>query len=220
MKCTVTGDALHRLRLRGQAGPRQHPQRRPGRRLPALPRRPGAGRGLQHRRRPRQRLLDAGGDRALRADRRPRAELGDGRGGADRRPPLVDQRPRRVRADYAGWRPQRDLETILREIYEANVERWARGAGVKLSVVIPAHNEEGTVGETVEGIVADPDPRADRLRGDRRRRLEQRRHRGGGRTDRGAASRRSAACPPRTATASASRCAPASTSSRATRWRS
>ena len=25
---------------------------------------------------------------------------------------------------YGGWRPQRDLETILREIYEANAERW------------------------------------------------------------------------------------------------
>ena len=43
---------LHGLRLRGQAGPRQHPQRRPDRRLRRLP--PGAarGRGLQHRRRP------------------------------------------------------------------------------------------------------------------------------------------------------------------------
>jgi CDP-paratose 2-epimerase len=27
-------------------------------------------------------------------------------------------------ADYGGWRPKRDLETILREIYEANAERW------------------------------------------------------------------------------------------------
>jgi CDP-paratose 2-epimerase len=26
---------------------------------------------------------------------------------------------------YGGWRPQRDLEQILREIYEANAERWA-----------------------------------------------------------------------------------------------
>ena len=31
-------DAVHRLRLRGQAGARQHPQRRPGRRLRGLPR--------------------------------------------------------------------------------------------------------------------------------------------------------------------------------------
>jgi CDP-paratose 2-epimerase len=26
--------------------------------------------------------------------------------------------------EHGGWRPQRDLETILREIYEANAERW------------------------------------------------------------------------------------------------
>jgi CDP-paratose 2-epimerase len=26
---------------------------------------------------------------------------------------------------YGGWRPQRDMETILREIYEINAERWA-----------------------------------------------------------------------------------------------
>ena len=26
---------------------------------------------------------------------------------------------------HGGWRPRRDLETILREIYEANAERWA-----------------------------------------------------------------------------------------------
>jgi len=28
-------------------------------------------------------------------------------------------------SEYGGWRPQRDLETILREIHEANAERWA-----------------------------------------------------------------------------------------------
>jgi CDP-paratose 2-epimerase len=28
-------------------------------------------------------------------------------------------------SQYGGWRPQRDLETILAEIYEANAERWA-----------------------------------------------------------------------------------------------
>jgi CDP-paratose 2-epimerase len=28
-------------------------------------------------------------------------------------------------SDYGDWRPRRDLETILREIYEANAERWA-----------------------------------------------------------------------------------------------
>ena len=28
-------------------------------------------------------------------------------------------------SEYGGWRPRRDLETILREIHEANAERWA-----------------------------------------------------------------------------------------------
>jgi CDP-paratose 2-epimerase len=31
-------------------------------------------------------------------------------------------------SDYGGWRPRRDLETILREIYETNAERWASAA--------------------------------------------------------------------------------------------
>ena len=76
MKCTVDRRPVHGLRLRGQAGARQRAQRRPRRRLPALPRQPQGGRGLQHRRRARERLLDAGGDRALRADRRARAATG------------------------------------------------------------------------------------------------------------------------------------------------
>ena len=63
---------------------------------------PRAGRRLQHRRRPLQQLLDARGDRGLRAGRRPRAELGDGRGAADRRPPLVDLRPGAVRSRLPG----------------------------------------------------------------------------------------------------------------------
>ena len=70
---------------------------------------PRAARRLQHRRRPLQQLLDAGGDRGLRAGRRPRAELGDGRGAADRRPPLVDLRPRPVRSRLPG------LEAALRD---------------------------------------------------------------------------------------------------------
>jgi CDP-paratose 2-epimerase len=31
--------------------------------------------------------------------------------------------------EHGGWRPQRDLETILKEIYEANAERWHAAAG-------------------------------------------------------------------------------------------
>ena len=39
MRCTMTGHALHGVRLRRQAGPRQHPLGRPRRRLRGLPRR-------------------------------------------------------------------------------------------------------------------------------------------------------------------------------------
>ena len=52
---------------------------------------------------------------------------------------------------------------------------------MKLSVVIPAYNEEETVAETVEGLVATLDREQHRARGDRRRRLQHRRHRGRGR---------------------------------------
>ena len=33
-----------------------------------------------------------------------------------------------VRRDYPDWSLKRDLEAILREIHDANVERWARPA--------------------------------------------------------------------------------------------
>jgi CDP-paratose 2-epimerase len=29
-------------------------------------------------------------------------------------------------SEHGGWRPRRDLETTLREIHEANAERWAQ----------------------------------------------------------------------------------------------
>ena len=52
--------------------------------------------GLQPRRRPRQRDLDARGDRGLRAHRRPRARVHPVRRRPHGRPPLVDLRPRRL----------------------------------------------------------------------------------------------------------------------------
>ena len=92
---------------------------------------------------------------ALRADRRPRAELGDGRGAADRRPPLVDLRPGAV----PGRLPR--LAAALRRRGRSCGRCTSRtssagrvSARVKLSVVMPAQNEEGSVGATVEGVVA------------------------------------------------------------------
>ena len=59
---------VHRLRLQGQAGPRQHPLLRPDQHVLAVLSDAAARRGLQRRRRPAQQLFHEGGDRALRAD--------------------------------------------------------------------------------------------------------------------------------------------------------
>ena len=98
MRCTVTGEPYTVFGYDGQAGARQHPQRRPRR---ARSRRstphPRAARRLQHRRRPRLATARCS-RRSSCASRSPAATLdwtlGDD--AADRRPPLVDQRPRAV----------------------------------------------------------------------------------------------------------------------------
>ena len=59
MKCTVTGRAIHDLRLRRQAGPRQHSRARRSPRLSRVRARPESGGRLQPRRRPRVQRLDA-----------------------------------------------------------------------------------------------------------------------------------------------------------------
>ena len=57
------GNAVHGLRLSGQAGPRQHPLVRPGQHVLGVLPGPQARRGLQRRRRPVQQLFDEGSDR-------------------------------------------------------------------------------------------------------------------------------------------------------------
>ena len=93
---------------------------------------PRAGGGLQHRRRAREQLLDARGDRRS-ASRIAGRELDWSLGPDDahRRPPLVDQRPRpRSRRDYPGVAARvRRSTRSSREIYEANVESWTAVAG-------------------------------------------------------------------------------------------
>ncbi len=54
MRCTVDRRPVHDLRLRRQAGARQHPRPRRRARVPGLPREPAAGGGLQPRRRARE----------------------------------------------------------------------------------------------------------------------------------------------------------------------
>ena len=119
-------------------------------------------------------------------------------------------------SDYGGWRPERDLETTLREIFDAQRRALGRSSRVKLSVVIPAHNEEETIGETLEGLAS----MLEREEIDHEVIVVD-----DGSTDetaavvaagRRAAPAASAACARPTAAASASRCAPASTPSRAT----
>ena len=181
---------------------------------------PRARRRLQHRRRPLLQLLDAGGDRRLRADRRPRAELGDGRGAADRRPPLVDLRPRAVRSRLPG------LAAALRDRGDPPGDvraepRALDGARRHEALGGDAGPERGGVG-----------------RGDGRRRGRRAGARGRSTTRSivvdddsedstaavvaaiGARTRACAATAPTTNAASGWRSGPGSTSSRATRWRS
>ena len=104
----------------------------------------GGGQGEQ--------LLNARGDRAMRADRGTRAELGAERPGSHGRPSLVDQRPACVPGRLSR------LEARVRRRGDAARElRAERGAmdspGLKISTVIPAHNEEGSIEETIDGLV-------------------------------------------------------------------
>ena len=68
----------------------------------------------------------------LRGDRRVRAHLGPDAGldavrrGADGRSPLVDLGPVGLPARLSGVELRYDLETTLREIHDANVERWTQ----------------------------------------------------------------------------------------------
>ena len=123
-------------------------------RVRGFPPRSARGRGLQHRRRPPDQLLDARGDRAVRGDRRPRARLESRRGQPDRRPPLVDQRPGAVQAGLPGL--GHHAGRARHPAPDPRPQRRAVGrARVKLSVVIPAHNEVESIGATVEAVVAE-----------------------------------------------------------------
>ena len=93
-------------------------------RVRGLPPRSARGGRLQHRRRPREQLLDARGDRAVPADRRPRAAVEPRRGAriGDHRWWISDLEP--FRRDYPEWGITRDVEGILHEIHDRNAERW------------------------------------------------------------------------------------------------
>ena len=214
MRCTMTGEPYTVFGYGGkQVRDNIHAPTSSRRSRRSTPRRAPA-RGLQHRRRPRAQLLDARGDRALRG-RSPGASS-TGRSPSehrDRRPPLVDQRPRAVQARLPGLGASRyGIDDILREIHEHNAERWAGGA-MKLSVVIPAHNEVGLDRrDASSAIAAALEAAADRLRDRRRRRRAAATARRRRARARPSATRACAACARRCRPASASPCAPGSSS--------
>ncbi len=95
----------------------------------AFHRRAAGGGRLQHRRRAREQLLDARGDRALPADRRARAAAGASArspGSATTAGGSATCEP--FRSDYPEWELTRDVEGILREIHDRNAERWVATA--------------------------------------------------------------------------------------------
>ena len=211
--------AVHRLRLRRQAGARQHPQRRP-RRAPSTPstrapRPPPSTTSAAAA----QQLLDARGDRAVRADRRPRARLD-----APTRPRIGDHRwwisdlPSSAPTTPTG-RSSYDVEDDPAR--DPRPERGAVDGGPREALGRhPGPQRGGSIAQTVRSIATQRSTPRDRLRDHRRRRRL-------ARTAPPRSSRRVAeatnacACAARTTrAASASPCARASTRFEGTRWRS
>ena len=164
VKCAVTGTAVHGVRLQGQAGPRQHPLPRSGQRLLALL--PGAARrrGLQHRRRPASNcsMLEAIAIVERLTGRPLKWSYSDIN--RCRRSHLVGQRHPEVPSTLPGLGSQLLRSSgLLKEIHDEMAERLAtpepldaarspvaRRMGSRLrrrllSVVIPAHDEEGRI---------------------------------------------------------------------------
>ena len=123
-----------------------------------------------------------------RADRQRGADRARRRGAAGRRSALPLRLLAAVRRAQRGDR-QRDPREILADIYAWVAEQRGRRRGVaglramKLSVVMPAHNEAGSIAADDPG--RDPDARRGRhrARGPRDRRRERGRHRGDRRRD-------------------------------------
>ena len=112
------------------------------------------------------------------------------------------------RSDCPAWNVDYDVE---RSWARSTRGRRALAAGdVKLSVVIPARNEAETIEHTLREIADNLESLGDRARDHRRRRRQLGRHGLRRRAHRRAKTLASVACAPTSATASVSRCGPAS----------
>ena len=98
-------------------------------------------------------------------------------------------------ADYPDWKLRYGVEDILARDVRAERRALDGGRGMKLSVVIPAQNEEGSVGATVEGVVAVLEREEIDYEVARHRRRQRGPHRGRRRGDRRRATRGSSCRP-------------------------
>ena len=115
--------------------------------------RPAPGRGLQHRRRPQLELLDARGDRALRADRRRELTGASTRRRASATTAGGSATSRRSSATTPAGSSLRHRGDPARDL-RAERRALGRSRPMKLSVVIPAHNEAGSIGAHARADVA------------------------------------------------------------------
>ena len=120
---------VHGVRLRRQAGARQHPLRRPRQRVPGVPRAPRARR--------RSTTSAAGATRTARCSRRSScASRSPGARWTTRSSTTTasattaggSRTSRRFAPITPSWELRYDIEQILREIHDHNVERWSIAA--------------------------------------------------------------------------------------------
>ena len=173
MRCTVTGEPYTIFGYGGKQVRDNIHAHDVVRAFDAFHAAPRAGRGLQPRRRAREQRLDARGDRAVRA-RSPAARstrtLSDEARIGDHRWWISDLDA--FKRDYPEWRLTYGIEDVLREIHDANVERWTREAARDEALGRHPGAQRGGLDRARRstGIAAALDARGHRLRDHRRRR--------------------------------------------------
>ena len=128
MRCTVTGSPYTVLRVQGQAGTRQHPQRGPGSGVRSVSRRAATGA-----------VYNIGGGRDSNCSMLEAIALCEQIAGRDLQWTLSEQARvgdhqwwisdlRPFRRDYPEWSLKYDVAGILEDIYAANVDAWSTAA--------------------------------------------------------------------------------------------